>query len=288
MNCSWSAASASGDASGRTLAQRTVAVVGRLVTLTSAARATVTVTRPIAFGGNGFRGHRQRPVPAGWAACAPLSDQAGVRSAAATGTAARDTSHVPVIPRRWPTIPRSRARCSVSWASGPSTSSRPPRPSWWRAHAPYAQVARPSPRERGAVQRGRLAQLGRAAPLGHGVRLRVRRPLPDHLRQRRSAPADGRSRPGAAAGGGEPRGGRRLRVHRPHHRAGGIRLSGRDNRITGAVLAQGAELDGGTSIGGRHDSAILLVRRRQGAAGAARPTAHPAELGADLLSVASG
>ena len=31
---------------------------------------------------------------------------------------------------------------------------------------------------------------------------------------------------------------------------GGIRLSGRDNRITGAVLAQGAGLDGGTSIGG--------------------------------------
>lgn len=238
------------DASGRTLAQRTVAVVGRLVTLTSAARATVTVTRPIAFGGNGFVVIGNDSVPAGWAACAPLSDQAGIRSAAATGTAARDTSHVSGNP---PQVANdSTVTSAVFGVLGQRTFDQLKASASVvvAGTAPYAQVA---PSLAGSAGRcnaadslnwgephrsgtGYVSACAARFPIiyGSGARLRLTGGRGQGLLL-----VEGNLE---VDGGFEFTG---LIIAR-----GGIRLSGRDNRITGAVLAQGAGLDGGTSIGG--------------------------------------
>lgn len=88
------------DGTGRVLTERTVATVARLVTPVAAAGAAVTVTRPIAFAGGGFTVSGNDAAPDGWAGCAPGADQAGIRSAAATGAAVRDTARIAGVPRQ--------------------------------------------------------------------------------------------------------------------------------------------------------------------------------------------
>jgi hypothetical protein len=82
------------DGSGRVLAQRTVATVGRLVTVTTSAKAAVTVTKPITFNGAAFEVIGNDSTPSGWSGCAPGANQAGIRSATGTGAAGKDTTHL--------------------------------------------------------------------------------------------------------------------------------------------------------------------------------------------------
>jgi Tfp pilus assembly protein PilX len=88
------------DPAGRVLAQRTVAVVGRLVTVTTTAKAAVTVTKPVAFNGNAFEVIGNDSTPAGWAGCAAGANQAGIRSATTTGAAGKDTTNLYGVPKQ--------------------------------------------------------------------------------------------------------------------------------------------------------------------------------------------
>ena len=88
------------DANGQVLARRTVAIVGRQVPESLTTSAALAVGRPIAPGGAALRIVGSDAVPAGWTGCAPLADQAAVRSATTTGIAGEDTTHLTGSPRQ--------------------------------------------------------------------------------------------------------------------------------------------------------------------------------------------
>lgn len=82
---------------GSVLAQRTVLALGRLITATTSAKAAVTVTKPVSFNGNSFNLIGNDSVPKGWAGeagCTTGANQAGIRSAGATGAAAADNDNL--------------------------------------------------------------------------------------------------------------------------------------------------------------------------------------------------
>ena len=86
------------DASGRVLAERTVASVARLVSAATTAGAAITVTQPLSIDGTAeVRGTDS--APAGWTGCMGLADVAAVRSAAGTGVAAGDSLRIAGVPK---------------------------------------------------------------------------------------------------------------------------------------------------------------------------------------------
>ena len=113
------------DANGQVLARRTVAIVGRQLPESLTTSAALAVGRPLASAGAALRIVGEDEVPEGWTGCAPLADQAAVRSATTTGIAGEDTTHLAGIPGRCRTILPSRARCSPApWPIGSSGSGR--------------------------------------------------------------------------------------------------------------------------------------------------------------------